>query len=99
MRTFFNYVALLLVGLGLMLLGADMITILEHQGQFALRSFLDIWTMIDKGAAAHFTAWVTQATPSFVSGAILATLSVPAWSIGVIGMVIAFLTGHKRDTD
>ena len=95
MRTFFNYFALLLVGLGLMLLGADLVTSLEHQ-EITLRSFLEVWAMVNKGAVAHFTAWINQATPSYVAGAIFGALSIPAWSVGVIGMVIAFLTGHKH---
>jgi hypothetical protein len=97
MRTFFSYFGLILLGLGLMLLGADMITTLEHQGQFTLRSYLDIWSLFDKDAAAGFVAWLSKTTPSFVSVPVLAVLSLWAWWIGVIGIVMAFLAGHKKD--
>ena len=97
MRTFFSYVGLILLGLGLMLLGADMVTTLEHQGQITLRSFLDVWSLFDKAAVAGFVAWITKVAPQFVSSGILAVLSIPAWSLGVVGVVIAFLAGHKRD--
>lgn len=97
MRTFLSYVGLILLGLGLMLLGADMVTSLEHQGQITLRSFLDVAAIFDKAAVAGFIAWITKAVPQFVSGGILAVLAIPAWSLGVIGVVIAFLAGHRRD--
>ena len=97
MRTFMSYVGLILLGLGLMLLGADMVTTLEHQGQITLRSFLDVWAIFDKAAVAGFVAWISKTAPQFVSSGVLAVLSIPAWSIGVVGVVIAFLAAHKRD--
>jgi hypothetical protein len=97
MRTFFSYVGLILLGLGLMLLGADMVTTLEHQGQITLRSFLDVWALFDKAAATGFIAWIANTAPQWLSSGVLAVLSIPAWSLGVVGVVIAFLAGHRRD--
>ena len=97
MRTFLSYFGLALVGVALMLLGADMITSLEHPGQITLRSFLDIWADFDRSAVAAFTAWLTKSWPQFAATSVIGALSIPAWSVGVIGVVIAFIAGHKHD--
>lgn len=99
MRTFLSYVGLILLGLALMLLGADMVTTLEHQGQITLRSFLDVWAIFDKGAIAAFTAWLSQTLPAWGASAVLFVLGIPAWSIGFIGFFITFFAGHKRDEE
>jgi hypothetical protein len=97
MRTFFSYFGLFLLGVALMLLGADMVTTLEHQGQITLRSFLDVWAMFDKGAVAAFTAWLAKSLPQWAGAGIALVLGIPAWSIGFIGFFITFFAGHKRD--
>jgi hypothetical protein len=97
MRTFFSYFGLILLGIALMLLGADMVTTLEHQGQITLRSFLDIWAIFDKAAVAGFTAWLIRTLPQWGAGASLAVLGIPAWSIGFVGFFITFFAGHQRD--
>ena len=99
MRTFLSYFGLVLLGLALMLLGADMVTTLEHQGQITLRSFLDVWAIFDKGAVAGFTVWLAKTLPAWGSSATLIVLGIPAWSIGFFGFFITFFAGHKRDED
>jgi hypothetical protein len=96
MRTFLSYFGLILLGLALMLLGADMVTSLEHPGQITLRSFLDVWAIFDKDALAAFSAWLSDTLPSWGAGAALAVLGIPAWSIGFVGVLITFFAGHKR---
>jgi hypothetical protein len=97
MRTFLSYLGLILLGFALMLLGADMVTTLEHQGQITLRSFLDVWAIFDRGAVAAFTAWLSTTLPPWCSGAVLLILGIPSWSIGFIGFFVTFFAGHKRD--
>jgi hypothetical protein len=97
MRTFLSYFGLILLGLALMLLGADMVTSFEHPGQVTLRSFLDIWTIFDKGAVATFTAWLARTLPQWGAGAVLVVLGIPAWSVGFVGVLISFFAGHKRE--
>ena len=96
MRTFFSYVGLFLLALALMLLGADMVTSLEHGPQITLRSFQTVWAMFDAGSVAAFIAWMNQTLPSFLTNAVLTILAIPAWSLGFIGVIITFLTGRKR---
>jgi hypothetical protein len=97
MRTFLSYFGLILLGLALMLLGADMVTTLEHQGQITLRSFLDVWAIFDKSAVTSFTAWLGRTLPQWGASAVLLVLGIPAWSIGFIGFFITFFAGHKRE--
>lgn len=97
MRAVLNYLGLFLVAIALMLLGADMVTSLEHQGQITVRSFQDVWAMFDHGGVAASNAWMTAHLPGFLMGAVQSVLRIPAWSIGVIGVVITFLAGHKHE--
>ena len=97
MRTFMSYVGLFLLALALMLLGADMVTSLEHGPQITLRSFQAVWAMFDAGSVTASIAWMNKTLPSFLTSAILTILAIPAWSLGFIGVIITFLTGHKRD--
>ena len=98
MRTFMSYVGLFLLALALMLLGADMVTSLEHGPQITLRSFQAVWSMFDAGSVMAFIAWMNQTLPPFLTSAILTILAIPAWSLGFLGVIITFLTGRKRET-
>ena len=97
MRTFMSLVGLLLVAFALMLLGADLLTTLEQQGQIAVRSFDTVWTLLDKGAADAFHAWMANTLPGFVTASVVWLLSIPAWSIGFLGVIIAFIFGRKHE--
>ena len=97
MRTFFSYVGLVLLALGLVLLGGDMMTSLEHPGQITLHSFQMVWAMFDAGSVMAFVAWMNQTLPSIVTNAVLAVLSIPAWAVGILGVIIAFLSGRNHD--
>jgi hypothetical protein len=96
MRTFFSYLGLILLAIGLIFLGGDMMTTLEHQGDITLHSYSAIWAMFDPGAVAAFTAWMTRALPGFLTSAVQGVLSVPALATGFVGVIIAFLAGHQR---
>jgi hypothetical protein len=97
MRTFMSYVGLLLLAIALMLLGADMVTSLENHDQITLRSFQMVWAMFDSGSVTAFIAWMSKTLPAFVTSAVLTILAIPAWSLGFIGVIITFVTGHKRE--
>lgn len=97
MRIVLNYLGLFLVAIALMLLGADMVTSLEHQGQITVRSFQDVWAMFDHASVAAANAWMTTHLPGFLAGAVQSVLHIPAWSIGVVGVVITFVAGHKHE--
>ncbi len=97
MRAVLNYLGLFLVAIALMLLGADMVTSMEHPGQMTIRSFLDVWALFDRSGVVAFNVWTTH-LPGFVGGALQSVARIPAWSIGVIGVVMTFLAGHKHET-
>ena len=96
MRTFLSYFGFLLLTLALMLLGADLITTLEHGGKITLRSFLAVWAIFDADAVTAFTAWLNHTLPSVVAGGLIAVLSLPAWLIGFIGVPLGFIRKHEN---
>lgn len=97
MRTFLSYFGFFLVALSLMLLGADMITSLENPGQITLRSFQTIWATIDADAANGFVAWMNRNIPGVVTSGVVAILSIPAWSVGFIGVPLGFI--RRKDQE
>ncbi len=97
MYAFMRLFSLFLVVIALMLLGADAVTSLEHQGQITVRSFDTLWGLFDAGSLAAFKAWAERVLPGFLSGAIESVLAIPAWTIGVIGVVLAFVFGRKHE--
>jgi hypothetical protein len=98
MRTFLSYVGLILVALGLILLGGDMVTSLE-QGRITLHSFQTIWAMFNAGAVDAFVAWMNTSLPQWLAGGVLAVLAIPALLTGVLGVIVAFFAGHKHDEE
>lgn len=97
MYAFMRLFSLLLVVIALMLLGADAITSLEHRGQITVRSFEVIWALFNPAALAAFKSWVAHSLPGFLANAIYSVIAIPAWSIGVIGVILAFVFGRKQD--
>lgn len=97
MYAFMRLFSLFLVVIALMLLGADAITSLEHRGQITVRSFEMIWALFNPGALASFKAWVGHSLPGFLSNAVYSVIAIPAWSIGVIGVIFAFVFGRKQE--
>ena len=91
-----RFISLFLIGIGLMLLGADLITSLEKHGAITVRSLEEVWTLISRTSAAAFNAWMQRALPSPMPGWIGAVLELPAWALtGVLGVVLAFIFGRK----
>ena len=88
--------SLFLVVIALMLLGADAVTSLEHQGQISVRSFEAIWGLFDAASLAAFKTWSGHVLPGFLTGFLNALLAIPAWSIGVIGVILAFIFGRAK---
>ena len=89
--------SLLLVVIALMLLGADAITSLEHPGKITMCSFEMIWSLFNPGTLAAFKAWATGTLPGFAANGIFSVIAIPAWSIGVIGVILAFIFGRKQE--
>jgi hypothetical protein len=95
-----RFVSLVLIAIGLMLLGADLITSLENPGAITVRSIEEVWNLMSRTSAAAFNVWMQSALPSPVPGWIGAVLNLPAWALtGVLGVVLAFIFGRKSTED
>jgi hypothetical protein len=97
----FAYVAVRLISLALicvalMLLGADLITTLEHGGAVVIRSLDHVWTAIDRNSIDGMKTWLEHHAPRPVTHGIESFLATPGWAaFGVLGVVLAFLFGRR----
>ena len=91
----FRLIGLLLITLALMALGSDALRSLES-GQVEIRSFAELWALLDKASLDAFLTWVT-AHAGAISGPLDTVFSYPAWAVlGVAGIVIAGLIRVTR---
>ena len=91
-----RFLSVILIGVALMFLGADLITSLEHGGALGARSIDQVWGLFSKSSEAAFAAWLSHALPGFLARWIGTVLSLPAWSLpGVLGVVLAILFGRR----
>ena len=98
MFVFLRLISLLLIIIGLMLLGADVVSSLEEVskgGTIVIRSIQDVWTLF--GDPNHFKAWCENSLPEFLASAIESMMTWWGWAVtGVIGVVMAFLFGRRH---
>ena len=93
----FRFIALVFIVLGLMLLGADVVTLLERGTEPHLRSLADIWTLFSAAGAADFQSWVAGSLPSPLPDGVASILGFPAFAVfGVTGVILAVLF-RERD--
>jgi hypothetical protein len=98
MRVCLSYFSLFLVALALMLLGADMIASLEMRGTVVTRSVGTLWDLLDPNSHKALMQWAASRLPGFCTTAINGLLSVYGWAVpGVLGVVLAFLFGRKKE--
>ena len=89
-------VSLVLIIIGLMLLGADLISTLERGGGVVIRSLDHDWTAMHRESIDGFKTWLEHRTPQPVSHGIESFLATPGWAVfGVLGVVLAFLFGRR----
>ena len=97
----FVYVAMRLVSLALicialMLLGADLITTLEHGGAVVIRSLDHVWTAINPASIGGMKVWLDHHAPAFLTHGVDSFLATPGWAVfGVLGVILAFLSGRR----
>lgn len=92
----FRFVALVLIVLGLMLLGADVVTLLERGSEPRMRSLADVWGLFTATGVASFQAWITGMVPELGEG-LASMLALPAFAVfGVTGVILAVLF-RERD--
>lgn len=96
MNSVMRYVAMILIVIALMLLGADVITSLE-KGALTVRSVGQVWGLFDIGGVQAFKSWVEASLPGPVPGWIYTLLSMWGWGVtGVLGVVLGFLAGRRH---
>ena len=91
-----RFVSLFLIVIGLMLLGADLITTLEHGGEVTIRSLDHVWTAIHRDSIDGMKNWLQHRAPQPVTHGIESFLALPGWAVfGVLGVILAFLFGRR----
>ncbi len=90
----FRLLALVFIVVGLMLLGADIVTTLEKGGALALRSLATVLGLVN----ADPSMWVQVALPASVSAIVMVVLGWPGWAFiggfGVLFGAIGFTPRH-----
>jgi hypothetical protein len=88
-------IALILVTIALMLLGADLVTTLET-GKFTTRTLADVWTLIDKNQPAIFFAWCDHHLPALLAGGTKTFFALWGWAVtGPIGCLLLLIFGRR----
>jgi cytochrome bd-type quinol oxidase subunit 2 len=88
----FRFIALILIVLGLMLLGADVVTMLESGKEPVLRTLESVWGMFTATGVESFKAWIAGMAPGAVRDGLNALLALPAFAVfGVVGVLLAVL--------
>jgi hypothetical protein len=96
MNSVTRYLAMILIVIALMLLGADVITSLE-KGALTVRSIGQVWGLFDMASLAAFKSWVEASLPGPVPGWVYTLLSMWGWGVtGVLGVVLGFLAGRRH---
>ncbi|MGQ0740679.1 MAG: hypothetical protein ACT4OG_00045 [Alphaproteobacteria bacterium] len=91
----FRILGAVLIAVGLMLLGADVVTTLEQggdlwRGDLVVRSFDQVMVL----AGCDMRPWIETTLPEPVSGWLLELLAWPAWLVtGVPGLFFTFIGG------
>jgi len=92
-----RFIAFLLIVTGLMLLGADVISMLES-GEPKMRSIELVWDLFAAGGSEAFKAWAQTSLPSPLPEGVATILSWPAWAVaGVLGVLLAVLFRQRED--
>ena len=96
MQAAMRFLSLILIVLGLMLLGADVIASLEKGGEITVRSLDQVWMMINAPSDLAFRAWLERTIPQPGAHWIETILGFWSWAvIGLPGVILAFLFGRR----
>ena len=92
-----NYSAVVFMIVALMLLGADVIAVLETRGEATLNSLATVWRLLHQQSADSFEGWMQASSPAPIFTAVNAVLSTPAWFVpSLLGITIGYLA-RRRD--
>jgi len=96
MLVILRLISLILVVSAIMLLGADIVTSLEHGGKIMVRSLEQVIALFDKSGMASFDAWSAAHLPGFLDRFVKLILSCWSWAVlGIPGILLAFIFGRR----
>ncbi|HEY1837614.1 MAG: hypothetical protein WBQ17_10710 [Rhizomicrobium sp.] len=99
MATAMRFISLILIAIGLMLLGADVITSLE-KGHVTVRSLDQVWSDITAQGLLEFKAWLDHHLSVGLANGVKSFLNVYSWApFGVVGVILAFLVGRGHEDE
>lgn len=95
MAVLLRLVSLILIVIALMLLGADALTSLEKGGALTVRSLDTVWAILDPHSLTLFKVWLHDHA-RFAAQPVYSFLSSPGWGVtGVVGVILAFVSGKR----
>ncbi len=93
----FRFIALILIVLGLMFLGADVVSMLESGQEPVLRTLENVWSMFTATGVESFKVWLSGLVPGVAVEIFNAVLALPAFAVfGVVGIFLAVVF-RERD--
>lgn len=94
----FRFIALVLIVLGLMLLGADVVSLLERGTEPHVRSLGEVWGLFTATGVESFQAWIAGMAPAEVTEVFASLLALPAFAVfGVTGVILAVLFREREE--
>jgi hypothetical protein len=91
-----RFLSLILVVIGLMLLGADLVSTLERNGGITIRSLDHVWGAIAPRGLEFFKSWLENRVPAPGPQWVYSFMALPGWAVfGVPGVVLAFIFGGR----
>lgn len=97
LMAFFRFFAVVFIVLGLMLLGADVVTMLERGGEPHMRSLTDVWALFSAAGAKAFSDGLAGLPQPVADGAGF-VMALPAFAMMlVLGVVLALVFRQGDD--
>ena len=91
--TVFRFFAVVSIVLGLMLLGADVVTMLERGGEPHVRTLAEVWALFSASGVAAFNAWIATGLPQPLPDGIATAMGLPAFACFLtlgVGLALVF---------
>lgn len=96
----FRFVAVVLIVLGLMLLGADVVTMLERGAEPRVRTLAEIFALFGAPGTEAPGSGIAEVLPQPLADGLVTTLSLPAFACFLgVGVVLAFLCRQTVDVE
>jgi cytochrome bd-type quinol oxidase subunit 2 len=94
----FRFIALILIVLGLMLLGADVVTLLERGQEPHMRSLAEVVGLFSATGVTSLQGMIAGFAPGAVADGVASILAWPAFAVfGVMGVILALLFRERDD--